>query len=104
MRPTISVRCVGSIKYKKLMRAEIKAINGKAGHHGPSKKDKEADALISAIKALATATAKTALADVGSTKAITIVDPAGVKTAGIKVAEAAAIQIRAILKNGKPGP
>jgi len=79
------------------MRAEIKAINGKAGHYGPSKKDKESDALISAIKALATATATTASADVGSTKAVTIAEPVN------KVAEAAAIQIRAILKTTKPG-
>ena len=88
---------VGSIKFKKLMRAEIKAMNGKAGHYGPSKKDKESDALISAIKALATATATTASADVGSAKAVTIADPV------TKVAEAAAIQIRAILKTTKPG-
>ena len=86
------------------MRAEIKAMNGKAGNHGSSKKDKESDALISAIKALATATVRTASADVGSTKAVTIVEPAVEKTAEITVAEAAAIQIRAILKNGKPGP
>ena len=94
---TKGVVTVGSIKFKKLMRAEIKAINGKAGHYGPNKKDKESDALISAIKALATATATTASADVGSTKAVTIADPV------TKVAEAAALHLRAILKTTKPG-
>ena len=100
---TTGVVTVGSIKYKKLMRAKIKAMQGNAGHYGPNKKDKESDALISAIKALATATAKTASADVGSTKAVTFTAPTHAKTDEMKVAEAAAIQIKAILKNGKPG-
>ena len=84
------------------MNAQVAAIKAKASKSEPTGNDH--DAIVSAIKDLATATA--AKAQVGSTKVVTIQEPAvQIKaiSAELKTAEAAEIQLRNILKGEKLG-
>ena len=96
----------GSKKFKKYVRSEVAAMKASANVWVKSKdKADDHNAIVAAIKALASTTAATT-AIVGSTSArtVTIQEPtAHVKSAEDKAAEAAELQLRTILKKGKLG-
>ena len=99
---TLGALTPGSKKFKKYVRSEISALKAGVVFFFKSKdKVDEHNAIVAAIKALASTTAATtAVVRSAHGKTIMIQEPEDTKTAEIKAAEAAEVQLRSILKGG----